>query len=134
MYEAVTNGKVIGPTFQKEAKSVLDALANLNKKKLYAVEKDLNDKGKFEINVSNVAYDITEDMVAIKKYEKTVYVEKFVPSVIQLFFYVDRIMYAILEHNFSTCNDDEQRSYLSLPPIVSPIKCSVLAAYKKKLN
>lgn len=39
---------------------------------------------------------------------------------------VGRVMYAIFEHNFKQRENDEQRTYLSLPAIVSPLKCSVL--------
>lgn len=35
-------------------------------------------------------------------------------------------MYAIFEHNFKTRENDEQRTYLALPALVAPIKCSVL--------
>lgn len=35
-------------------------------------------------------------------------------------------MYAIFEHNFKMRENDEQRTYLTLPAIVAPIKCSVL--------
>lgn len=35
-------------------------------------------------------------------------------------------MYAIFEHNFKQRESDEQRTYLSLPAMVAPLKCSVL--------
>lgn len=35
-------------------------------------------------------------------------------------------MYTIFEHNFKTRENDEQRTYLSLPALVAPVKCSVL--------
>lgn len=48
------------------------------------------------------------------------------PNVIEPSFGIGRIMYAILEHSFAIRNDDEQRSFLSLPPLVAPFKCSIL--------
>lgn len=39
---------------------------------------------------------------------------------------VGRVMYAIFEHNFKQRENDEQRTYFSLPAIVAPLKCSVL--------
>lgn len=39
---------------------------------------------------------------------------------------VGRIMYAIFEHNFKVRDNDEQRTYISLPAVVAPLKCSVL--------
>ncbi|KAH1013642.1 hypothetical protein HUJ04_002607 [Dendroctonus ponderosae] len=39
---------------------------------------------------------------------------------------IGRVMYAIFEHNFKQRENDEQRTYLSLPAVVAPLKCSVL--------
>lgn len=49
-----------------------------------------------------------------------------VPSVIEPSFGIGRILYAILEHNFHKREGDEMRSYLTLPPVIAPIGCSVL--------
>ncbi|XP_014206733.1 glycine--tRNA ligase [Copidosoma floridanum] len=124
--EAAPNRGIIGKTFRKEAKLVLDALAELEEKNLDILEKDLNDNGKYELKVSGASYEITKDMVAIKRYQKTVHVEEFVPSVIEPSFGIGRIMYAVFEHNFKMRDGDEQRRYFSLPPVVAPLKCSVL--------
>lgn len=35
-------------------------------------------------------------------------------------------MYSIFEHNFKVRDGDEQRTYFSLPPVIAPLKCSVL--------
>lgn len=45
---------------------------------------------------------------------------------LDLFAGVGRVMYAIFEHNFKVRDNDEQRTYLSLPATVAPLKCSVL--------
>lgn len=49
-----------------------------------------------------------------------------VPSVIEPSFGVGRIMYAVFEHSFMIREGDEMRNWLSLPPIIAPISCSVL--------
>ena len=40
--------------------------------------------------------------------------------------FVSSCRYSIFEHNFRQRVGDEQRTYLSLPPIIAPYKCSVL--------
>lgn len=84
-------------------------------------------------------------MIVIKRYQKTVHVEEIIPSVIEpsfgqlalnkkllipsnvkMFLGVGRVMYAIFEHNFKMRENDEQRTYLSLPAVIAPLKCSVL--------
>merc|ERR1719186_1623270 len=65
-------------------------------------------------------------MVSVKKYQKKVDVEDLIPAVIEPSFGIGRIMYSILEHNFKVRDGDEQRTYFSLPPVIAPVKCSVL--------
>lgn len=124
--EASPNRGIIGKTFRKEAKVILDALAALEETDLDALEKDLNEKGEYELQTHDAPFKITKDMVAIKRYQKTVHVEEYVPSVIEPSFGIGRIMYSIFEHNFKMREGDEQRRYFSLPPVVAPLKCSVL--------
>ncbi|KAK2143215.1 hypothetical protein LSH36_864g00036 [Paralvinella palmiformis] len=64
----------------------------------------------------------SDDVTAVE----TAIIEEITPSVIEPSFGIGRIMYAILEHNFHIREGDEQRSWLSLPPVVAPYKCSVL--------
>merc|ERR1712176_822731 len=67
------------------------------------------------------------DMIKeIRRYKKEVHVREVQPHVIEPAFGIGRIMYAILEHNFKVREDDEQRTWLSLPPMLAPVKCSVL--------
>ncbi|WAQ94005.1 SYG-like protein [Mya arenaria] len=58
--------------------------------------------------------------------ERHDHIEEFNPSVIEPSFGIGRVMYSLFEHNFKIREGDEQRSYLSLPPIIAPYKCSVL--------
>ena len=49
-----------------------------------------------------------------------------IPSVIEPSFGIGRILYAILEHSFGVRESDDQRVWLSLPPVIAPVSCSVL--------
>ena len=62
----------------------------------------------------------------VKRFQRKVHVEEVIPSVIEPSFGIGRIMYCLFEHNFIVREGDEQRTYFSLPPLVAPIKCSVL--------
>lgn len=50
--------------------------------------------------------------------------EKFIPNVIEPSFGLGRIIFALLEHNFKV--RDEKRTYVALPPRLSPYKCTIL--------
>lgn len=78
------------------------------------------------MNVGAIEATLTRDMVSVKKGQKTVHVEEVTPSVIEPSFGIGRIMYAVLEHSFRVREGDEQRTYLTLPPLVAPYKCSLL--------
>ncbi|XP_076640442.1 glycine--tRNA ligase [Colletes latitarsis] len=125
--EIVPNKVIIGKTFKKDSKFVQDALAVLTETEVNTMEADLNENGEHVLILSNgTEVKITKDMVQVKRYQKTVHVEEIIPSVIEPSFGIGRIMYAVFEHNFRTRDGDEKRTYFSLPPVVAPLKCSVL--------
>uniref|UniRef100_A0A183AGR7 HGTP_anticodon domain-containing protein n=1 Tax=Echinostoma caproni TaxID=27848 RepID=A0A183AGR7_9TREM len=59
-------------------------------------------------------------------FSRFVLVEEIVPNVIEPSFGLGRILYAVFEHSFRVREGDEQRTYLSVPPVLAPYKCSVL--------
>ncbi|XP_015598508.1 glycine--tRNA ligase [Cephus cinctus] len=125
--EAVPNKGVIGKVFKKEAKAVLDTLAVLDKTEIENLETQLIVNGEYNLSLPDGrSVKIAKDMIIIKRYQKTLHVEEITPSVIEPSFGIGRIMYAIFEHNFKMREGDEQRTYLSLPSVVAPLKCSVL--------
>lgn len=62
----------------------------------------------------------------VKRYQKTVHVEDYVPSVVEPSFGIGRIMYAVFEHTYRKRDNDEQRTYFAFPPLLAPYKCSIL--------
>ena len=75
-------------------------------------------------------YGIPAPTVLVLKVECwTIYgknLQEIIPNVIEPSFGIGRIMYALFEHNFRMREGDEQRTYLALPPLIAPLKCSVL--------
>jgi len=123
--EVVPNKGPLGKTFKKEAKAVTDKLAQLSLEEIEKVEEELK-AGSAQVKVGDNDVTLTPDMVNVKRFQKTVHVEEIIPSVIEPSFGIGRIMYAIFEHNFKSRPDDEQRNFFSLPPVIAPLKCSVL--------
>jgi len=126
--EMVPNKGPLGKAFKKDAKAVTDALAALDPEAVDRHEAALKSDGKFVLTLatSGATFDITKDMVAVKRCQKTVHVEELIPSVIEPSFGIGRVMYAVFEHCFKMREGDEQRTYFALPPVVAPYKCSVL--------
>lgn len=120
--EAIPNKQIIGKAFKKDAKELTDLLAKMSLDDLKKMDDELNTNNSYSLN----NFTLSRDMVSIKSSTKTVHVEEIIPSVIEPSFGIGRIMYSLLEHRFQMREGDEQRCYFSLPPIVAPLKCSVL--------
>ncbi|KAG7171869.1 Glycine--tRNA ligase-like [Homarus americanus] len=126
---AVTDKGAIGKAFKKDAKAVQEALASLSSEESEKMDKALSENGEYELN----GYKLSRAMVpSFKKEQKKVHVEEVVPSVIEPSFGVGRVFYALLEHSFRVREDDDKRTFFSLPPVVAPIKVSVLPLSSKQ--
>lgn len=131
--EIVPEKPAIGKAFKKEGKIVMEYLAQMDKDSIKEFEDKLNGNGEVNITVEKKEFNIQKAMIReIKRYQKEVHVRDVEPHVIEPSFGVGRIMYAVLEHNFRIREGDEQRTWLSLPPAVAPVKCSVLPLSKNK--
>jgi glycyl-tRNA synthetase len=119
----IANKGPIGKAFKKEAKAIIDLLANMSLEDINKAEASLEASGKFNLTPD---IKIAKNLVSVKKATKTVHVEKITPNVVEPSFGIGRIMYAILEHNFRTREGDEQRTFFSLPASIAPLKASVL--------
>ncbi|XP_037068303.1 LOW QUALITY PROTEIN: glycine--tRNA ligase-like [Pollicipes pollicipes] len=125
--EPVVAKGLLGKAFKKDAKKVTDLLTALSADQLTEMEAQLAKDGQYQLTAPDgTAFAIKPDMLTVKRHSKTVHVEEVVPSVIEPSFGVGRVMYALLEHSFRVREDDDQRTFFSLPPVVAPLKCSVL--------
>ncbi|KAK6100990.1 glycine--tRNA ligase [Brugia pahangi] len=124
--EAVPNKAVIGKIYKTEAKQIFTRLEQLTLEEVEMLEKEIVSAGNAKLRCGDKDVELQKDYITIKRYEKKVHTEEFFPSVIEPSFGIGRIMYSVLEHSFRQRENDEQRVYFALPPIVAPIKCSVL--------
>lgn len=116
--EIVANKAAVGKAFKKEAKDILATIAKLNEpealEELLSFEESLKAKNEFHLEVavgqSTNTFRLVPEMVEVKRYQKVVHVEEFVPNVIEPSFGIGRIMYSIFEHNFRVRSDDGQRT------------------------
>ncbi|CAD5215511.1 unnamed protein product [Bursaphelenchus xylophilus] len=137
--KAQLNKQVLGKKFRGDAKVITQHIDGLDEKELQEVAGKLKANGKYEVEVEikgeKKTFSITADELAIHEVEETKHVQEIVPSVVEPSFGIGRVMYTVLEHAFRVREGDEQRNYLELPPIVAPIKCSLLPiSANEKLN
>ena len=104
------NKAAVGKSFKKEAKEILQILADMPADGVQAAEEALKADGGFDVQVGQGSFRLTADMVQVKRKQETLHVEEYVPNVIEPSFGIGRIMYAIFEHNFRVRKDDDQKT------------------------
>ncbi|XP_034024851.1 glycine--tRNA ligase [Thalassophryne amazonica] len=120
------NKGAIGKAYKKDAKLAMEYLSVCDECFVTEMEQLLNETGEFTIETEGKSFKLTKDMVAVKRFQKTVHVEEVVPNVIEPSFGIGRVMYTIFEHTFHVREGDEQRTYFTFPATVAPYKCSIL--------
>jgi glycyl-tRNA synthetase len=129
--QPVLNKATLGKVFKKDAKLISDYFAGLEEPELETIESQLKANGFAEVKIGESTFKLNASELSISRGEKTIHVEEFVPNVIEPSFGIGRILYSIFEHNFKVRPEDTQRSYLSLPTVIAPVKCSVLPLSNK---
>lgn len=122
----VPNKQIIGKMYKANSKLIVDALQKLRSEDVFSVEEKLVNSGNYSLSVGNEVFNLSDEMISIKRSSKILHVEEITPSVVEPSFGIGRIMYALFEQNFGVRQNDEQRCYLSIPASVAPIKCSIL--------
>ncbi|XP_046846624.1 glycine--tRNA ligase-like [Xenia sp. Carnegie-2017] len=131
--EAILNKAPIGKYFKKDAKQVTEYLTNLSEQEVDELENSLKENGNYVMKINGQEFIVTKEMIKeIKRYEKEIYVREVEPHVIEPSFGIGRIIYSLLEHNFHVREEDDQRTWLSLPPLIAPVKCSLLPLSRNK--
>jgi glycyl-tRNA synthetase len=87
------------------------------------------ESGNDSLNLNGTVVKL-QDYYTINEEEVTVDRENFIPSVIEPSFGLDRILFSILDHNFSV-RDDTGYIYLRIPSEISPYDVAVLPLMNK---
>ena len=119
----VAKMNVLGPLFKNKAGEAKELLEKI----------DVKDATKISITLDGKTVDVPENCYDIVESKEKLTGEKFVPHVIEPSFGIDRVIYFILEHNFSEVKkkDDDYR-ILTLSPQIAPIKAGVFPLLKDK--
>ena len=107
---------VIGPLFKDKAGKIKELLENM----------ELKDTKKISVELDGKTVEIPENCYKILESKETRAGEKFVPHVIEPSYGIDRIIYFVLEHNYTEVRKkgDEYR-VLKLNSLIAPIKVGV---------
>ena len=107
---------VLGPLFKGKAGKIKELLENI----------DVKDTKKVSIVLDGETIKIPDNCYSVVQTKEKVTGERFIPHVIEPSYGIDRILYCILEHNYSeTKKKGEEYHLLKLKPRVAPIKVGV---------
>lgn len=124
----VADKSKVAKVYKNETLQVIDAIERVSTETFNELEKELELNGHFMIG----EYKIEKDMIKeIKEENKLIQEEKFVPSVIEPSFGIGRIIYALLEHNFSV-RSDTKRTFFAFNSLLAPYKVVFLPLLNKE--
>ena len=124
VFEAIPVKKFIAKQFKKDTPAVTEAIASADAADL---EKQFESAEKINLG----GFEISKEMIQLKKSVKKFHTESFTPFVIEPSFGIGRLIYACLEHNYDCREKDTERRFFTIPPLVAPYKCSVLPLSNK---
>eukprot|EP00124_Ichthyophonus_hoferi_P000776 Ihof_evm3s32 gene=Ihof_evmTU3s32 len=130
--EAVPVKQVIGKKYKKDAKIVMEGLAKLDAAAVAQLEADLAANSVVKVVIEGQEFELTNDAVKINRAQVKRSTITYTPGVIEPSFGIGRILYALLEQSFWAREGDEQRTVLSIPPIVAPVKLAILPISNNK--
>jgi len=114
---------VLGPLFKDKAGAIKEHLEKM----------EVKDTKKLSVIIDDKTLDIPKDCYEIVETKEKITGEKFVPHVIEPSYGIDRVLYFILEHNYSEGRKkDEEYRVLKLNPMVAPIKVGVFPLINDK--
>ena len=116
----------MGKTLKKDSKVVCEYLENLKEEDKQRLMKEMAENNEIKVPAGDKDVVVSSEFVKFEEMTKTIQEEKYVPSVIEPSYGLGRILYCILEHSFKMREKDAQRTYFTFPPLIAPVKCSIL--------
>lgn len=131
--KVIPNKKEIGKVFKGDSKPINDVIEELTEEEKAKLKNDFDVTGEATITLSGgKQIKLNKDYIGFEVGEKTQYEEKYTPSVIEPSFGIGRIVYCIFEHCFRIRQNEASRTYFVFPPLIAPLKCSILPLIPNK--
>jgi glycyl-tRNA synthetase len=122
MKKVIVKPEVLGPKFKSNAGKIKAAMEAKS-----AV--DLEGKDSVLVEIDGEKFEVGSDSFEIKMVKEKESGRRYVPSVIEPSYGIDRIFYTVLEHTYS---EEEDYVTLKLDPEIAPIKVGVFPLMNKE--
>lgn len=120
--KVVAKSEILGPKFKKDAGKIKAALEEMD-------GDELEGKDSVTLNIDGQSFEVGKECFTIETVKEKVSGKRYVPSVIEPSYGIDRIFYTILEHAYQ---EEEDYVTLSLDPRIAPIKVGVFPLMAKE--
>lgn len=131
--KVLPNKKEIGKAFKQDSQPINVAIEEMNDEDKLKLKAEFDASGEATITIaSGKQVKLNKDFVAFEQGERTQHEEKYTPSVIEPSFGIGRIVYCIFEHCFRIRPHEASRTYFVFPPLIAPLKCSILPLIPNK--
>jgi len=114
--KVIVDPKVLGPKFKKDAGKVKAALEAMDPNKIEGKET-------VTVEVDGQTFEVEKEAFEIQLVKEKKSGERYVPSVIEPSYGIDRIFYTVLEHSYN--EGEENYITLQLKPEIAPVKVGV---------
>lgn len=131
LVKVTVNSKNVGKDFKQDAKIIKEFLEEAEEEVKQHLNKELAETERVVLKIGEREFTLTKEHVAMEVVDKTIQEEKYTPSVIEPSFGIGRIVYCVFEHCFKQREEDAQRTYFTFPPLIAPVKCSILPLMDK---
>jgi len=121
---------VLGKEFKKDAQLVTKLFDNATRDEVNAYAEKFNASQSLDLSVEGKDFALTDKHIKFESVTKTTMEEKYTPHVIEPSFGIGRILYCVFEHCFNSRPDDAQRTFFDFPPLIAPVKTSILPLIK----
>jgi len=122
----VLDKKVGGKDFKRDWKAVCDFFDELKEEEKPALKSKFEEDNKLTIDIAGKQITLLATHLSFNEETKIKTEEKYIPWVIEPSYGIGRIVYCIFEHCFKVRAEDAQRTYFTFPPLIAPVKCSIL--------
>ncbi len=131
--KVLPNKKEIGKVYKQDSQPINVAIEEMQEEDKFKLKAEFDATGEATINLaSGKQIKLNKDFIAFEQGERTQHEEKYTPSVIEPSFGIGRIVYCIFEHCFRIRAHEASRTYFVFPPLIAPLKCSILPLIPNK--
>ncbi len=127
------NMKLIGQKYGKNTKQIIQYFNDMSQSQLQHIKNNVIESNlsfSLSFSIGEDSFQMTKGMITIEDISIIHKFEEYFPHILEPSFGIDRLIYSVLEQNFWSRKENDQRIVLSLPFSLSPYNVAIFALVK----